>query len=101
MAWTAQAIERLRRAIDEYIHGLETTLEFGRWLDHDAFTSGRFDTGFVGQHFDAERFEAHRAHRRNQTNWSAASAILEKREPQRKWAGPTSAASAWRRRFED
>ena len=31
-----QAIERLRRAIDEYhIHGLETTLEFGRYvLDH-------------------------------------------------------------------
>ena len=56
-----QAIERLRRAIDEYhIHGLETTLEFGRYvLDHKAFISGRFDTGFVGAHFDGGRFAAH------------------------------------------
>ena len=29
-------------------------------LDHEAFVSGRFDTGFVGAHFDAERFEAYR-----------------------------------------
>ena len=55
-----QAIERLRRAIDEYlIHGLDTTLEFGRYvLDHEAFISGTFDTGFIGAHFDAERFAA-------------------------------------------
>ena len=45
-----QAIERLRRAIDEYaIQGVETTLDFGRFvLDHPAFVSGKFDTGFVG-----------------------------------------------------
>ena len=74
-----QAIERLRRAIDEYhIHGLETTLEFGRYvLDHDAFISGRFDTGFVGTHFDADRFETYRAERRAQGHWSAVTAVLE------------------------
>ncbi len=49
----AQAIERMIRAIDEYqITGIETTLGFGKFvMQHEAFTSGNFDTHFVKNHF--------------------------------------------------
>lgn len=50
------AIDRLKRAIDEYkIQGIETTLSFGTFvLNHEAFVSGNFDTHFVQDHFDAD-----------------------------------------------
>ena len=49
----SEAIDRMVRAIDEYqITGIQTTLPFCRFvMKHDAFTSGAFDTGFVGQYF--------------------------------------------------
>jgi acetyl-CoA carboxylase biotin carboxylase subunit len=48
----SEAIQRMVRAIDEYqITGVETTLNFCRFvMKHDAFTSGNFDTHFVGNH---------------------------------------------------
>lgn len=48
-----EAIEKMIRAIDDYsIIGVETTLEFCKFvLQHPAFVSGKFDTGFVKQHF--------------------------------------------------
>src|SRR6201996_2769749 len=48
-----EAIERMVRAIDEYnITGITTTLAFGKFLmQHDAFTSGNFDTHFVKKYF--------------------------------------------------
>ena len=48
------AIARMIRAIDEYtIVGVKTTLSFCRFvLKHKAFTSGKFDTHFVAEHFD-------------------------------------------------
>ena len=53
------AIERMLRAIDDYeIHGVDTTLDFGRFaMDHEAFRSGKFDTGFVAEHFRPELLE--------------------------------------------
>lgn len=53
------AIERMLRAIEEYeVHGVDTTLDFGHFaIDHEAFRSGEFDTGFVGQHFAPEKLE--------------------------------------------
>lgn len=50
------AIEKMKRAIDEYeIVGFETTLGFGKFvMDHPNFRSGDFDTGFVGKHFEPE-----------------------------------------------
>jgi len=102
----AQAIERLRRAIDEYlIQGLETTLEFGRYvLDHEAFISGRFDTGFVGTHFDTERFGAHREQRKSDADWSAATAALEAMSPDPAAGGRAATSnphSSWKQRFDD
>lgn len=48
-----QAIERMKRAIEEYtITGVHTTLPFGRWvMQHEAFRSGNFNTHFIAQHF--------------------------------------------------
>jgi acetyl-CoA carboxylase biotin carboxylase subunit len=52
----AEAIERMIRAIDEYhIHGVKTTLPFGKFvMQHDAFTSGDFNTHFVQNYFEPE-----------------------------------------------
>ncbi|HVW95828.1 MAG TPA: acetyl-CoA carboxylase biotin carboxylase subunit [Mucilaginibacter sp.] len=51
----AEAIERMIRAIDEYqITGITTTLAFGKFvMQHEAFTSGNFDTHFVKKYFTA------------------------------------------------
>ncbi len=48
-----KAIEKTIRAIDEYeITGVETTLGFCKFvMQHDAFRSGKFDTGFVEKFF--------------------------------------------------
>jgi propionyl-CoA carboxylase alpha chain len=51
-----QAIQKTLRAIDEYeITGVQTTLGFCKYvLDHEAFTSGNFDTKFVEKYFKPE-----------------------------------------------
>jgi acetyl-CoA carboxylase biotin carboxylase subunit len=48
-----EALERMIRAIDEYqITGITTTLAFGKFvMQHEAFTSGNFDTHFVKKYF--------------------------------------------------
>ncbi len=50
------AIEKTIRAIDEYeITGLSTTLGFCNFvMQHEAFRSGQFDTGFVSRYFKPE-----------------------------------------------
>ncbi|MFA6082974.1 acetyl-CoA carboxylase biotin carboxylase subunit [Mucilaginibacter sp.] len=54
-----EAIERMIRAIDEYtITGITTTLGFGKFvMQHEAFTSGNFDTHFVKKHFNPESLQ--------------------------------------------
>ncbi len=51
-----EAIERMKRAIDEYqIEGIKTTLPFCRFvMDHPEFRDGSFTTKFVEQHFTPE-----------------------------------------------
>ncbi|GAB3808416.1 acetyl-CoA carboxylase biotin carboxylase subunit [Spirosoma humi] len=48
-----EAIQKMIRAIDEYqISGVQTTLPFCRLvMEHEAFRSGHFDTGFVSKYF--------------------------------------------------
>lgn len=101
-----QAIERLRRAIDEYlIHGVETTLGFGRFvLDHPAFISGKFDTGFVAAHFGSDVFDGYQTNRRNEKNWTAVAAVLataEGKTPFDTHPEKTASGAAWRNRFAD
>jgi acetyl/propionyl-CoA carboxylase alpha subunit len=51
-----EAIERMRRAINEYvITGITTTLGFGDFvMGHEAFVGGNFDTHFVKKYFTPE-----------------------------------------------
>lgn len=54
-----EAIQRMIRAIEEYeITGIETTLAFGKFvMQHEAFTSGKFDTHFVSKYFKPEMLD--------------------------------------------
>ncbi|RVU00794.1 acetyl-CoA carboxylase biotin carboxylase subunit [Mucilaginibacter limnophilus] len=56
----AEAIDRMKRAIDEYqITGITTTLAFGRFvMEHEAFTTGNFDTHFVAKYFTPDVLKA-------------------------------------------
>src|SRR4051812_29073370 len=65
------AITRMIRAIDDYkIVGVETTLDFCRYvLQHEAFVSGKFDTGFIGKYFKPEDFN------KNQQDFSDTAAL--------------------------
>ena len=62
-ATRAEALERMRHAVDAYrIEGIATTLPFGRFtVDHPAFISGDFDTGFVKQHYSPDAILAQQA----------------------------------------
>lgn len=51
----AEAIARLRRALDEYlIAGVRTTIPFARWLlTHPRFVAGDFSTDFIAETWEA------------------------------------------------
>lgn len=56
VAWgstRSEAIDRLERAISEFrIHGIETTLPFGKWaIRQPAFEEGDFDTHFIKKYY--------------------------------------------------
>jgi len=51
------AIQLMLEAIKKYrIEGVSTTLPFGKYVcEHEAFTSGNFDTHFVKNHYSADK----------------------------------------------
>jgi len=55
-----EAIELMIKAIDNYlVEGVQTTLPFGKFvMEHEAFRSGDFDTGFVKAYYDAEKLKS-------------------------------------------
>jgi pyruvate carboxylase subunit A len=69
------AIGRMIYAIKAYdIEGVATTLPFGRFvMEHEAFRSGDFDTGFVGKYYNAEALQ----NQRNETAEAAAHFVLK------------------------
>jgi acetyl-CoA carboxylase biotin carboxylase subunit len=56
----SEAISRMINAIENYqIVWVETTLDFCKYvLEHDAFVSGDFDTGFIKKYFDPSQLQA-------------------------------------------
>ncbi|MGI8918137.1 MAG: acetyl-CoA carboxylase biotin carboxylase subunit, partial [Pyrinomonadaceae bacterium] len=54
-----EAIDRLRRALDEYhVGGIKTTLPFFRQIVRDTqFITGKLDTGFIGRFQERQRHE--------------------------------------------
>ncbi|WP_440879868.1 acetyl-CoA carboxylase biotin carboxylase subunit [Tenacibaculum sp. C7A-26P2] len=55
-----EAIELMKQAINDYqIKGIETTLPFGKFVfNHEAFTSGDFDTHFVKKYYTSQALSA-------------------------------------------
>ncbi len=55
-----EAIELMIKAIADYhIEGVATTLPFGKFvMEHEAFRSGDFDTGFVKAFYDADKLKS-------------------------------------------
>ena len=55
-----ESIELMIKAIDNYlVEGVTTTLPFGKFvMEHEAFRSGDFDTGFVKTYYDAEKLKS-------------------------------------------
>ena len=54
-----EAIQLMIKAIDNYnVEGVSTTLSFGKFVcEHEAFTSGNFDTHFVKNYYSPEHLE--------------------------------------------
>jgi propionyl-CoA carboxylase alpha chain len=55
-----ESIELMIKAIDNYlVEGVATTLPFGKFvMEHEAFRSGDFDTGFVKAYYNAEKLKS-------------------------------------------
>jgi acetyl-CoA carboxylase biotin carboxylase subunit len=96
------AIRRMLRAIEEYqISGVETTLDFCRFvLQHDAFTSGKFDTRFVDDFFKPEFLKTSPAEELEKVAAVLATYLLQERnEPLAPAAsGSARSSSAWKHR---
>lgn len=54
-----EAIQLMIKAIDDYqVEGVSTTLSFGKFVfEHEAFTSGNFDTHFVKNYYSPEKLQ--------------------------------------------
>lgn len=61
-----EAIQLMIRAIEDYkVEGVATTLSFGKFVcEHEAFTSGNFDTHFVKNYYSPEYLEMQYAEER-------------------------------------
>ncbi len=97
-----QALDRLSRAIDEYIiSGVQTTLSFGKFvIHHPAFREGDFDTRFVEKYFTPK--ELQQAPDRETEEIAATAAVLSIMRSKNGKAASNGAAtskeSAWRKR---
>ncbi|MBL7794750.1 MAG: acetyl-CoA carboxylase biotin carboxylase subunit [Saprospiraceae bacterium] len=89
------AIKRMLEAIANYeIEGVVTTLPFGRFVfEHDAFTSGHFDTHFVNKHYTPDLL---RQLHREEAHVAAALAAKLNNEEAEKLHIPNVKVSAWR-----
>lgn len=92
------AIERMVRAIDDYtIVGVQTTLPFGKFaVQHEAFRSGDFDTGFVKAYFRPELLDVYHEDEAELAA-IAAFAFFEEADKSSK-PHPSQNASKWRLR---
>ncbi len=99
-----EAIDRMVRAIDEYtITGIQTTLGFCKFvIQHDAFTSGNFNTKFVEQHYKPEYLDAEVNEDVNQIAATLATMVFEESKngnTKAELQAPTT--SKWRERLKN
>ncbi len=79
-----EAIEKMLRAIDDYkIVGIETTLDFCKYvLKHNAFVSGKFDTGFIKNYFTPDVLTSVKG--QDDVAAIAANLVFQSQKPQQK-----------------
>lgn len=96
-ATRGEAIAKMIEAIANYeIKGIETTLPFGRFvMEHPAFLSGDFDTGFVKNHFSPELLSASTE---DTARIAAQFALRMHLEQKKVLTVPKTAASNWANR---
>ncbi|WP_297334950.1 acetyl-CoA carboxylase biotin carboxylase subunit [Algoriphagus sp.] len=101
----SEAIDRMIRAIDDYqITGIQTTLGFCKFaLQHEAFTSGKFDTKFVERYFEPSMLQEKLSE--SEEELIAALAIeffqkLSKPNAGKSTGSPSVKSSAWKNRLK-
>lgn len=93
-----EAIQKMKEAIRRYrISGISTTLPFGRFvMEHEAFTSGQFDTHFVKHYYTPEAILAQQ-HRHARE--AALVALRIWKEEQQLCKPVQHASTSWKRRL--
>ncbi len=95
----AEAIERMKRAIDEYqITGIETTLGFCKFvMEHPAFLDGSFDTNFVNKYFTPDALQsANEAKEAEIAALLASKLVQAQRQPKIQTTSTTQQKSKWK-----
>jgi propionyl-CoA carboxylase alpha chain len=92
----AEAIQLMIKAIDNYkVEGVATTLSFGKFVcEHEAFTSGNFDTHFVKNHYSPEELEKDHA---NERKIAAAVGLKLYLEHQKTLKTPATVSMNWQK----
>jgi acetyl-CoA carboxylase biotin carboxylase subunit len=93
-----EAIEKMLRAIQDYqITGVETTLPFcAVVLKHPAFVSGKFDTGFIKNHFTPDMLNKANDKEEEVAAIFGAYMASNLSKPQEQQTGNNSGKSKWR-----
>ncbi|WP_324024366.1 acetyl-CoA carboxylase biotin carboxylase subunit [Maribacter sp. BPC-D8] len=91
-----EAIQLMIKAIDGYkVEGVATTLSFGKFVcEHEAFTSGNFDTHFVKNYYSPEHLEKQYAEERRIAALVALKLYLENDKIVKI---PTKVSSNWKK----
>ena len=91
-----EAIHLMLSAISKYkIEGVATTLPFGKFVcEHEAFTSGNFDTHFVKNYYSSEHLEEQYAEERKIAALVGLRLYLEN---QKIVKAPTTKSSNWKK----
>ncbi len=92
-----EAIQLMIQAIDNYkVEGVATTLPFGKFVcEHQAFTSGNFDTHFVKKYYSPEQLEKQYEEEREIAAMTALHLYLEN---QKIVKTPEATSSSWKKR---
>lgn len=93
------AIEKMIRAINDYeITGLETTLGFCKFvMQHEAFTSGNFDTKFVEKYFTPEKLKEPLTAPEREIAAMLAAHLVNTKKNSTVESLPQATSSAWRK----
>ena len=93
----AEAIQLMIKAIANYkVEGVATTLPFGKFVcEHEAFTSGNFDTHFVKNYYSPEQLQKQHAEERRVAALVGLQLYLEN---QKIVKTPATVSSNWEKR---